>query len=168
MAWIRIIDVDEAEGLLAGLYEAAVKRAGRVFNVVKIQSINPPVLRRGIGLYLEAMHGDSPLTRAQREMLAVVVSAANGCYDKWVEQIARDYTKADLTEQDRALCDHAVKLTHDPGTVSHADIERLRAVDLDDRAIHDATQVIAYFNYINRIADGLGVDLEPEMQPSHG
>jgi uncharacterized peroxidase-related enzyme len=85
-----------------------------------------------------------------------------------VEQIARDYTKADLTEQDRALCDHAVKLTHDPGTVSHADIERLRAVDLDDRAIHDATQVIAYFNYINRIADGLGVDLEPEMQPSHG
>jgi alkylhydroperoxidase family enzyme len=80
MAWIKIIEVGKAQGLLAGLYEAAVKRAGRVFNVVKIQSINPPVLRRGIGLYQEAMHGDSPLTRAQREMLAVVVSAANGCY----------------------------------------------------------------------------------------
>lgn len=45
------------------------------------------------------------------------------------------------------------------------DIEKLRAQGLSDRAIHDATQVIAFFNYINRIADGLGIDLEPEMPP---
>ncbi len=66
---------------------------------------------------------------------------------------------------DRALCDHAIKLTRAPASVRPADLDRLRQLGLTDRAIHDATQVIAYFNYINRIADGLGVDLEPEMTP---
>jgi uncharacterized peroxidase-related enzyme len=70
-----------------------------------------------------------------------------------------------LTDIDRALCDHAVKLTRSPAEVAEADIQRLRSLGLTDRAITDATQVIAYFNYINRIADGLGVDPEPEMLP---
>ena len=61
---------------------------------------------------------------------------------------------------DRALCDHAVKLTRTPADITQADIDRLRELGLSDRAISDATQVIAYFNYINRVADGLGVDLE--------
>ena len=64
---------------------------------------------------------------------------------------------------DRALCDYADKLTRTPGDMGSADIERLRTVGLTERAITDAAQVIAYFNYINRIADGLGVDLEPGM-----
>ena len=64
---------------------------------------------------------------------------------------------------DRALCDHAIKLTRNPSDVTQADIERLRGLGLSDQAISDATQVIAFFNYLNRIADGLGVDLEPEM-----
>lgn len=64
---------------------------------------------------------------------------------------------------DRGLCDHALKLTRDPSAVTQADVEHLRNLGLSDRAISDATQVIAYFNYINRIADGLGVDLEPGM-----
>ena len=70
---------------------------------------------------------------------------------------------AKLSEVDRALCDHAVKLTKTPAEVTESDIERLRSLGLSDHAITDATQVIAYFNYINRVADGLGVDLEPEM-----
>ncbi len=49
--------------------------------------------------------------------------------------------------------------------MTQTDITRLRQVGWDDTAIHDATQVISYFNYINRIADGLHVDLEPEMAP---
>lgn len=61
---------------------------------------------------------------------------------------------------DRALCDHAVKLTRDPGSMTETDVRLLRESGLSDPAIHDATQVIAYFNYINRIADGLGVDPE--------
>ena len=66
---------------------------------------------------------------------------------------------------DRALCDHALKLTQSPSSMTKADVDRLRDVGLSDRAITDATQVIAYFNYINRIAEGLGVDLEEGMPP---
>ncbi len=78
-------------------------------------------------------------------------------------QIKTDYTKAELSDVDRALCDHAIKLTKTPSTVTKADIDQLRELGLSDRAINDATQVISFFNYINRIADGLGVDLERGM-----
>ncbi len=61
--------------------------------------------------------------------------------------------------------DFAVKLTKTPGQMGRADVEALRRQGFKDRAIHDIVQVVAYFNYINRIADGLGVDLEPEMEP---
>ena len=80
MAWIRTIDERSAHGLLATIYEAARGRAGRVFNIVKLQSNNPSVLQSMLDLYKATMLGDSPLTRAQREMLAVVVSRANGCH----------------------------------------------------------------------------------------
>lgn len=61
------------------------------------------------------------------------------------------------------LLPFAIKLTASPGAMRRADLAPLRAAGLGDLAIHDAVQAIAYFNYINRIADGLGVDLEPEM-----
>ena len=80
MAWIRTIEREEAEGLLRREYEAAVKRAGRVYNVVKLFSLNPEALRATIGLYTAAMHGASELSRAQREMIATVVSKLNGCH----------------------------------------------------------------------------------------
>ena len=80
MAWIRIIDENEAEGLLARIYDTTRKRAGRVFNVLKLQSQNPRTLQTGITHYSAIMKEDSPLTRAQREMLAVVVSSANECH----------------------------------------------------------------------------------------
>ena len=85
--------------------------------------------------------------------------------DAQVEAIKTDYHQADLSPADRCLCDLAVKLTRSPAAVSPADLDALRSCGFDDRAIHDAVQVTAYFNYINRIADGLGVDLEPEMPP---
>jgi uncharacterized peroxidase-related enzyme len=62
----------------------------------------------------------------------------------------------------RALCDFAVKVTHEPAAVSRADIEALRGQGWRDAAIHDVIQVIAYFNYINRVADAVGVEDEPE------
>ena len=68
-----------------------------------------------------------------------------------------------MSPADRALCDYALKLTRTPGAMNETDVAALREAGFDDRAIHDAAQVIAYFNYINRIADGLHVDLEPEM-----
>jgi len=80
MAWIRQIDEDEAEGLLARVYASAVKRAGKIFNILRVQSQNPKSLQAGMGLYTAVMFGDSPLTRAQREMLATVTSRANHCH----------------------------------------------------------------------------------------
>ncbi len=80
MAWITITDEPKADGLLAQIYEAARKRAGKVFNILKVQSLNPPVLQASMDLYVAVMKRESPLTRAQREMLAVVVSKANGCH----------------------------------------------------------------------------------------
>ena len=74
-----------------------------------------------------------------------------------------DYREADLSLQDRALCDYAVKLTVAPGDMVQADVEALREHGFDDDQITIATQVVSYFNYINRIADGLGVDDEEWM-----
>ena len=64
----------------------------------------------------------------------------------------------------RALCDYAVKLTAAPATVGREDADALRALGWDDTAIHDAIQVIAYFNYINRVAEAVGIEDEPEWE----
>ncbi len=77
-----------------------------------------------------------------------------------------DYRRAELTPADRALCDYAVKLTLAPGAMTERDVDGLRGHGFDDAAITVAVQVIGYFNYINRVADGLGVDDEPWMKPS--
>jgi uncharacterized peroxidase-related enzyme len=73
-----------------------------------------------------------------------------------------DYTKADLERPVRALCDLAIQMTRAPASVTAEDVERLRALGWSDAAIHDAIQVISYFNYINRVADAVGIDDEPE------
>lgn len=80
MAYIKQIDEPEAEGMLARIYAAAVKRAGRVFNVLKVQSQNPAALQGSMALYATLMQAESPLSKKQREMLAVVVSRENCCY----------------------------------------------------------------------------------------
>ena len=85
--------------------------------------------------------------------------------DAFVHAVARDWRSAPLSIVDRKLCEFAEKLTHTPAAMSPADLDVLRGVGLDDRAIHDATQVISYFNYINRIADALGVEPEDFIPP---
>ena len=80
MAHLRLVEEDEASGELKNEYDAAVKRAGRVFNIVKAMSLNPKVLGASMGLYRAVMFGPSELSRAERELLAVVVSCANGCH----------------------------------------------------------------------------------------
>ena len=79
--------------------------------------------------------------------------------------VARDWRTAPLSPVDRALCEFAAKLTHTSAKMLPADLNALRSAGLDDRAIHDAAQVIAYFNYINRVADSLGVEPEDFIQP---
>jgi uncharacterized peroxidase-related enzyme len=81
-----------------------------------------------------------------------------------VERCSHDYREAELAEPLRALCDYAVKLTRSPASVDAADVDALRAHGWDDESIHDAIQVIAYFNYINRVAEGVGIGPEPEWE----
>jgi uncharacterized peroxidase-related enzyme len=77
--YIRLIEEDEAEGPLKEDYEAAVERAGKVFNILKAMSLRPGVLRASMALYREIMFGESGLSRKERELLATVASAEQGC-----------------------------------------------------------------------------------------
>lgn len=157
-------------------------------NVLRIHGIHAHVMRLHYDLYVELMRGPGPLSKAQREMIAVAVSAASGCeycvahhaenlrrilvHDGrvqsdaagLVEALAADYRSATLLPADRAMLDYVVKLTHAPGVVAEADMDRLRASGFDDRAIHDICLVAAYFAFASRVAKGLGVDLEERFQ----
>ncbi|MEM6990731.1 MAG: carboxymuconolactone decarboxylase family protein [Myxococcota bacterium] len=80
MAWIETISRAAATGVLARVYESAVSRAGKIYNIVSLQSQQPDVLRASMQLYARLMEADAePLSRAQREMIATAVSRANGC-----------------------------------------------------------------------------------------
>ena len=80
MPWIRQIDIDAATGLLKRELDAALARAGRVWHIVHVMSLNPRVLRASMDQYAAIMFGSSPLSRVQRELLATVVSAEVGCH----------------------------------------------------------------------------------------
>jgi uncharacterized peroxidase-related enzyme len=80
--------------------------------------------------------------------------------DRLLTALSSDYTTADLSPPDRAMVNYAVKLTQTPSAITAADIAALRAASFDDRAIHDICAITAYFAFVNRIADGLGVELE--------
>ncbi len=80
--------------------------------------------------------------------------------DSLVHRVVRDWHGAGLSDADHALCEYAARLTHSQSTMSPDDLDALRAHGFTDAGVHDATQVIGYFNYISRIADGLGVEVE--------
>ncbi len=80
MAYIDLVPVDAATGSLRAMYDAAIQRAGRVYNIVRTMSPNPAVLQASMGLYMQTMKGPSGLSRKERELLAVVVSRANDCF----------------------------------------------------------------------------------------
>ena len=79
MPWIHQIPIDEAKGPLKKEFDAALARAGRVWNIVHIMSLNAPTMKASLGMYKAIMYGSSPLTRVQRELLATVVSAELAC-----------------------------------------------------------------------------------------
>ncbi len=80
MAYIELVSNEEATGRLKTMYDAAIARAGRVYNIVRTMSPNPAVLEASMGLYMQVMKGPSKLPRKEREMLATVVSRANDCF----------------------------------------------------------------------------------------
>lgn len=83
---------------------------------------------------------------------------------KFIEELAANYRKVKLSRIDRVMLTYVVKLTQRPAQVTNDDINKLRIVGFDDRAIHDICIIAAYFAFVNRVADGLGVELEPRFQ----
>jgi alkylhydroperoxidase family enzyme len=79
MPWIKQISLSEATGLLKKQFDAALRRAGRVWHIVHIMSVNPASMEASMRFYSTIMMGSSPLSRAQRELLATVTSAELGC-----------------------------------------------------------------------------------------
>ncbi len=77
-----------------------------------------------------------------------------------LSMLVSDYRQASLSRADRAMLDYAVKLTHTPATISQVDVDQLRTSGFDDRAVHDICAITAYYAFVNRIADGLGVEME--------
>ena len=80
MSYIDTIEIEDAEGIVKQEYDKGNRRAGRVFNILKIMSRSPLALKESMRMYLAIMYGESELSRAQREMLATVVSQVNHCY----------------------------------------------------------------------------------------
>lgn len=173
--WIRVIEPDNADGRLREIYEETLKKRGQLAAVHKIHSLNPESLRAHMDLYMTLMFGASPLPRRTREMTAVAVSRSNGCaycvahhadalarYEKRPEYVlaVREGRWDALLPADAAVCRHAEKLTREPGSMADSDISALRSAGLSDEEILDITQVAAYFNFVNRIVLGLGVELE--------
>jgi uncharacterized peroxidase-related enzyme len=179
MPHIEVIQPEQAQGDLKEIYDNLIQSRGKVAEVHKIQSLHPKSILNHMDLYMTIMYGRSPLKRVQREMMAVVVSKANNCRycqihhieavqhywkdDEKCQQLIDDYTKLELSAIDMLLCDLAWHLTQSPSEATKDRfIEPLRALGLNDRAILDATLVIAYFNFVNRIVLHLGVELETQ------
>jgi len=177
MPYIEVIQPDQATDELKEIYDGLVKSRGKVAEVHKIQSLNPKSITDHMDLYMTIMFGKSPLKRVQREMMAVVVSKANECEycqvhhleavnnfwkdDLRAAKLKSDYKSARLNEIDLALCEYAWQLTKTPGAANeNVLVEPLKKLGVEDRAILDATLVVAYFNFVNRIVLSLGVALE--------
>ena len=83
--------------------------------------------------------------------------------DTLADQLKIDYRKADLTPRERAMLDYVDKLTRTPWLMRESDVRSLRAVGFDDLAILHIVRLAAFFNYLNRVADGLGIELDPDV-----
>lgn len=179
MAYIDIIQPSQAEGYLKEVYDQILESRGKIAEVHKIQSLNPRSITRHMDLYNTIMFGKSPLRREQREMMAVVVSSANNCEycmehhskalayywkdEEKLNNLAEDYTHTSLSLIDRTLCELADISTRLPSSKKiERIVKKLKKKGLSDRAILDASLVISYFNFVNRMVMILGVDLEED------
>lgn len=179
MARIKVIKYDDATGRLKEIYDDLIKSRGKLADVHTIQSLRPESIVKHIDLYMEIMFSKSELSRAEREMMAIIVSVANKCEycqihhasalnnywkdDQKVARLRQDFRKVKLTERELLLCEFADSLTLNPGLSNEVDQTKLlRKVGLSDNAILDATLVVAYFNFVNRIVLSLNVEIESD------
>ena len=183
MTWTRRIPTAEAKAPLDAIYQriGAASSHKAVANLWQSMGSDPAGLDAAFVLYRALMSDPAPLSRAQAELIAVVVSATNGCgycvtrrgphlaaalgNEALARAVARDYREADLAARDRVLLDYAVALTCEPSERTAQDVERVREYGFDDAAIVKATEITAYYNFINRVASGLGVALDDGLEP---
>lgn len=178
---ISRVEVGDLEQLPVDLQQrlaAYLERPGFIPNVLRAYALRPNKLRSFMDLYDEMMLGDSELSKAEREMIAVTVSAENHCFycltahgaalrlrTKHVvlsDNIAANYRSADLTPRQRAMLDVAARITTASPTCSDADMALLREQGFSDAAIWDIVEVASFFNFTNRMANALDLRPNPE------
>jgi uncharacterized peroxidase-related enzyme len=172
-AWIAVPSPDELPTEVAEEIGDIAKQIGFVPNVARLLAVTP---RHFVGWWKyfdDLMRGPSGLSKTQREMIAVVISAESHCpycvaahaaalrmrtkNDALVERLAVNYRHVELDTRDRAMLDFAVKLTKAPDECGQSDLERLRAVDYTDEDILHIVEVTAIFNYNVRLAAATGL-----------
>ena len=179
ISWFPVPEESELPEDLQGLFRAARERIGFVPNVFRTYAYRPERLSAWFS-HFRLLHEQTPgLSAAEREMIAVVVSMANGCLyclvahgaalrEAWgdpvmADRITLDWRRADgLTERQRAICAFAEKLTLRPVENTEADLEALRAAGLTDHDAWDVIEVAAMYNFTNRLALATGQIPNPE------
>ena len=173
ICWLDVPGADEVPDEVKQLWAKPLEKLGFVPNVLRIFAVRPSHLLRWWAHYDELMRGESGLTKAQREMIAVAVSATNRCHYCIVshsaalraltedpvlaDQIATNHKYATaLDERERAMLDFAVKLTEASHRCTEEDVETLRAAGWTDEDVFDIAETAAMFNFTNRLASGLG------------
>jgi len=183
-AWIRMVPVDEATGTLKEMYEKVKTPHGTVDNVMRAHSLRPHTMEGHLRLYRSVLHNpDNTLPFWFLEVIASYVSMANRCAyslshhwanarrligDKARAEAVRTALEAGTPEtafsgKELALLRYAHKLTVAVGDMAPADVEALRAAGADDGEILEVNQVCAYFNYSNRLLNGLGVTTQGDV-----
>ncbi len=173
ISWLHVPSREDLPDDARKLLERADEKLDILPNVFRVFALTPEHFLRWFRYYDYLMRSDdSALTRAEREMIGLAVSAENRCEyclgahgaylreldDDRVkaEVITHNYRRADLTPRERALLDFAIRLTVDSHTMTPADLDPLRDLGLSDAAIFEAAQVAAMFNFTNRLANALG------------
>ena len=174
--WISTIPYDEAEGELKAHYDRQARALGAPTEMTMAGSLHPALVAARLDLYAATEKCPSRLTAHQRNLISFVTSALNstvhcmsqvtiklrqtGLDDDQIAALAADpesFESLGLSPADAAVVRYAVKLTGDPGAVTGADIDELRAAGFDDLDILDANAQCAHLNYVNRVAMGLGI-----------
>jgi uncharacterized peroxidase-related enzyme len=172
MGWISEIPDSEAQGPLRRIYDAVKSQRGKVARILSAHSLDPLALGHHLDLYMQLMFSPGPLSRREREAIAVTVSAANGCgycvahhlealrryeKDEVLLTAIRDAPERIAAPRLRSMLLYARRLTTAPPTMDEAQVLTLRSAGLTDQDVLRVNLVTAYFNFVNRIALGLGV-----------
>jgi len=178
MAWIQEISQNAATGAVQEMYDKITGERGKLSNIMKVHSLRPDAMAAHFDLYQTVLFGAGAITREEREAIAVVVSVANGCQycahhhaaalrHYWkdatrVQTLIESRQGLDLPTRLNVILDYAEKLTAAPHAMKEDDVIQLRSAGLNDTDILTVNLVVSYFNFVNRIALGLGVEWTSE------